>query len=38
MEIMQSISSEIDSILRAEIELAQQDDPSLIVRSAFDVI
>ena len=38
MGIMQSISSEIDSILRAEIELAQKDDPSLIVRSAFAVI
>lgn len=38
MEIMQSISSEIDSILRAEIELAQKDDPALIVRSAFEVI
>lgn len=38
MEIMQSISLEIDSILRAEIELAQKDGPSLIARSAFDVI
>ncbi len=35
---MQSISSEIDSILREEIELAQKDDPALIVRSAFEVI
>ena len=32
MGIMQSISSEIDAILRAEIELAQKDDPALIVR------
>jgi hypothetical protein len=38
MGIMQSISSEIDAILRAEIELAQKDDPALIVRSAFEVI
>ncbi|MDP3863616.1 MAG: hypothetical protein Q8Q75_02765, partial [Rhodoferax sp.] len=38
MGIMQSISSEIDSILREEIELAQKDDPALIVRSAFEVI
>lgn len=38
MEIMHSISSEIDSILREEIELAQKDDPALIVRSAFEVI
>ena len=38
IEIMQSISSEIDSILREEIELAQKDDPALIVRSAFEVI
>ena len=38
MEIMQSICSEIDAILRAEIELAQKDDPALIVRSAFEVI
>ena len=38
MGIMQSISSEIDAILRAEIELAQKDDPALIVRSAFAVI
>ena len=38
MEIMQSICSEIDAILRAEIELAQKDDPSLIVRLAFAVI
>lgn len=35
---MPSISSEIDSILREEIELAQKDDPALIVRSAFEVI
>lgn len=35
---MPSISSEIDSILRQEIEQAQKDDPALIVRSAFDVI
>jgi len=38
MEIMHSISSEIDTILREEIELAQKDDPALIVRSAFEVI
>lgn len=38
MGIMQSISSEIDSILREEIHQAQKDDPALIVRSAFDVI
>ncbi len=38
MGIMQSISSEIDSILREEIELAQKDDPALIVRCAFEVI
>jgi len=38
MGIMLSISSEIDAILRAEIELAQKDDPALIVRSAFAVI
>jgi len=38
MGIMQSISSEIDSILREEIVLAQKDDPALIVRSAFEVI
>ena len=38
MAIMPSISSEIDSILREEIELAQKDDPALIVRSAFEVI
>jgi hypothetical protein len=38
MGIMHSISSEIDSILREEIELAQKDDPALIVRSAFEVI
>lgn len=38
MEIMRSISSEIDAILREEIELAQKDDPALIVRSAFEVI
>ncbi len=38
MGIMHSIRSEIDSILRAEIELAQKDDPALIVRSAFEVI
>lgn len=35
---MHSIRSEIDSILRQEIELAQKDDPALIVRSAFEVI
>ena len=35
---MQSISSEIDSILREEIELAQKEDAALIVRSAFEVI
>lgn len=35
---MPSIRSEIDSILRQEIEQAQKDDPALIVRSAFDVI
>jgi hypothetical protein len=35
---MHSIRSEIDSILREEIELAQKDDPALIVRSAFEVI
>ena len=38
MGIMPSISSEIDAILREEIELAQKDDPGLIVRSAFEVI
>jgi hypothetical protein len=38
MGIMHSISSEIDAILREEIELAHKDDPALIVRSAFDVI
>ncbi len=38
MQIMHSISSEIDAILREEIEQAQKDDPALIVRSAFDVI
>ena len=38
MGIMQSISSEIDSILREEIHQAQKDDPALIVRSAFQVI
>ncbi len=38
MQIMHSISSEIDSILREEIEHAQKDDPALIVRSAFEVI
>jgi len=38
MGIMLNISSEIDAILRAEIELAQKDDPALIVRSAFEVI
>lgn len=38
MRIMPSISAEIDSILREEIELAQKDDPALIVRSAFEVI
>jgi hypothetical protein len=35
---MHSIRSEIDAILREEIELAQKDDPALIVRSAFEVI
>ncbi len=35
---MHSISSEIDSILREEIEQAQKDDPALIVRSAYEVI
>lgn len=35
---MESISSEVDSILREEIELAKKDDPGLIVRSAFNVI
>ncbi|MDI1246699.1 MAG: hypothetical protein PSV24_15015 [Rhodoferax sp.] len=35
---MQSIRSEIDAILREEIEQAQKDDPALIVRSAFEVI
>ena len=38
MGIMHRISSEIDSILREEIELAQKDDPALIVRSSFEVI
>ena len=38
MGIMPSIRSEIDAILREEIELAQKDDPALIVRSAFEVI
>lgn len=38
MVIMQSISTEIDAILREEIEHAQKDDPALIVRSAFEVI
>lgn len=38
MVIMHSIRSEIDAILRQEIELAQKDDPALIVRSAFEVI
>lgn len=38
MVIMQSIRSEIDAILREEIEQAQKDDPALIVRSAFEVI
>ena len=38
MQIMHSISSEIDAILREEIEQAQKDDPALIVRSAFEVI
>lgn len=38
MGIMHSIRSEIDAILREEIELAQKDDPALIVRSAFEVI
>jgi hypothetical protein len=35
MQIMHSISSEIDAILREEIEQAQKDDPALIVRSCF---
>jgi len=35
---MHSIRSEIDAILREEIELAQKDDPALIVRSSFEVI
>jgi hypothetical protein len=35
---MQSISSEIDSILREEIDQAQKNNPALIVRSAFEVI
>jgi len=35
---MHSISSEIDAILREEIEQAQKDDPALIVRSSFEVI
>jgi hypothetical protein len=35
---MHSLSTEIGAILREEIELAQKDDPGLIVRSAFDVI
>jgi hypothetical protein len=35
---MHSIRSEIDFILREEIELAQKDNPALIVRSAFEVI
>jgi len=38
MGIMHSISTEIDAILRQEIEFAQKDDPALIVRSAFEVI
>jgi YesN/AraC family two-component response regulator len=38
MGIMQSISSEIDSILRAEIDQAQKNNPALIVRSTFEVI
>ena len=38
MGIMHRISSEIDAILREEIEIAQKDDPALIVRSAFEVI
>lgn len=38
MGIMHSIRSEIDTILRKEIELAQKDEPALIVRSAFEVI
>jgi hypothetical protein len=38
MQIMHSISSEIDAILREEIEQAQKDDPALIVRSSFEVI
>lgn len=38
MGIMPSIRSEIDAILREEIELAQKDDPGLIVRTAFEVI
>lgn len=38
MGIMQSISSEIDAILREEIDQAQKNNPALIVRSAFEVI
>ncbi len=38
MGIMQSISSQIDSILRKEIDQAQKNNPALIVRSAFEVI
>jgi hypothetical protein len=38
MQIMHSISSEIDAILREEIKQAQKDDPALIVRSSFEVI
>ena len=38
MGIMQSISSQIDSILREEIDQAQKNNPALIVRSAFEVI
>jgi hypothetical protein len=38
MGIMQSISSEIDAILREEIDQEQKNNPALIVRSAFEVI
>jgi hypothetical protein len=38
MGIMQSISSEIDGILREEIDQVQKNNPALIVRSAFAVI
>jgi len=38
MRIMQSITSEIDAILRKEIDQAQKNNPALIVRSTFEVI